>query len=107
MAVGFGYYRRGFEDCPGNIGLHLAIAKIRGLNMNTAKQDERRNNQDRRMAESRRTRPELWSQAAAFRDGSGLSKRTESNRRQNGGRRKSEQEEVTVSPQGASSSRNP
>ncbi len=92
MVVGFGYYRCGFEDYPGNICLHLAITKIRGLNVNTAKQDERRKNQDRRMAEDRRMRPKLWSQAAAKQDGSGLIKRTEPDRRQNGDRRKSEQE---------------
>ncbi|MAE45046.1 MAG: hypothetical protein CMF63_08790 [Magnetovibrio sp.] len=106
MAVRFGYYRRGFEDYPGNIDLHLAITKIWGLNVNTAKQDERRKSQDRRMAEDRRMRPKLWSQAAAFRDGSGLSKRTKPERRQNDARRQSEQEEVTISSQRTSSSRN-
>ena len=83
-----------------------AITKIRGLNVNTTKQDERRKNQDRRMAENRRMRPKLWSQAAALRDGSGIIKRTDLDRRQNGSRRQSKQEEVTVSPQRASSSRN-
>ncbi len=83
---------QGFEGYPGNIGLHLAITKIRGLNVNTTMQDERRKNQDRRFAEDRRMRPKLWSQAAAKQDGTGLSKRTELDRRQNGARRKPEQE---------------
>ena len=74
-----------------------AITKIRGLNVNTAKQDERRKSQDRRMAEDRRMRPKLWSQAAAFRDGSGLSKRTKPERRQNDVRRQPEQETKTMS----------
>ena len=76
---------------------YLAITKIRGLNVNTAKQDERRKSQDRRMAEDRRMRPKLWSQAAAFRDGSGLSKRTKPERRQNDVRRQPEQETKTMS----------
>ncbi len=79
----------------------MAITKIRGLNVNTAKQDERRSGRDRRSEKNRRMRPKLWSQAAAKQDGSGLIKRTVSDRRQNGARRKSETREVTVSPQSA------
>ena len=51
---------------------------------------ERRSGRDRRSEKNRRMRPKLWSQAAAKQDGSGLIKRTVSDRRQNGGRRKSE-----------------
>ena len=92
MAVGFGYDRRGFEGCLGNICLHLAITKIRGLNVNTTKQNERRKNQNRRSTVDRRTRPKLRGQLSAIRDGTGLNKRTDSDRRKNKKRRKSKQE---------------